>query len=477
MTRKITSSEDGIALVVAILLMAIMLVVGLATYALVDQQTSESRAQRQRDSSFNLAEGTLYSQGFALARNWPGPTATPYPDSCLFSDDPPIAVADARCPNPATLAGASPGSGASFTNIDQDSGVVWEVKVRDNGGTMTQTYNPAAAQVQQDNGALGKCPGTVNKPCTVDFNDDHALWVNAKATVDGRTRNLVSLMRLEELAEDTPTAAVTSGSLSITEAATGKTIIQGNGGGVYVRCEPEGRRSNGSSCANAEGSQVMPTPPQKTMVGDLMTHEQLMRFRDRAIIDKRYYQGCPTPDPAHGNKIWLGGAVVFVEGCANAPQYTNNVYTEGCTPDPPDLGGTQKLADACINQSGKPGILIWHCGGAQFAGNFTFVGLIYMVNDSDPEYPCSSVPSPPSHPTEIGDGRCHGNNYDPDHDVFFSTGGFGLWGALAIDGPGCLKVKANGFQVFYDANVFAGVKSYGTVGVEQSTWRELPPKS
>ena len=462
MIKHFARSQEGWSLVIAMMLMGVMMSLGLAAFAMVDTQTSQSRKQRERDSSFNVAEGVLYAQGFALARNWPSRGQSPYPEVCTN------ASTDARCASAALIAGANPTGGANFTNVDQQVGAVWTIKIRDNGGTLGQTYDPVAAEAQQNNGGLGVCPATEDDPCAQDANDDHALWVNAQATVRGRKRNLVALMRLEELQEDVPVAAVTAGSLGITLNGN-QTVIQANGGDVNVRCQPESPGTvsgNPAVCSNTEPGQVSP-PPARSTVGDLMTTDQLIRFRDRARIDGRFYSGCPTPDAT--GKIDLSGDVVWVEGCATAPQYSTNIKTEPCDPPAPSLGGTQQLSGSCINQNGDPGVLIWHCGAVQMTGGFTFAGLIYMVNNSSPELPCTTPPG------TLGDGTCQGSNFDAARDVLFTSGGFGLWGALAVDGPGCLKMRANGFQVFYDANVFGEVKSYGTVGVEQSTWRELPP--
>jgi len=61
--------------------------------------------------------------------------------------------------------------------------------------------------------------------------------------------------------------------------------------------------------------------------------------------------------------------------------------------------------------------------------------------------------------------------------VLTTSGGFAVWGSLAVDGYGCLKVGSNGLQVRFDANVFDSASSYGTVGLVQNTWRELAPKA
>jgi hypothetical protein len=66
---------------------------------------------------------------------------------------------------------------------------------------------------------------------------------------------------------------------------------------------------------------------------------------------------------------------------------------------------------------------------------------------------------------------------DNTNDVLNTNGGFGVWGAVAVDGPGCLKVGSNNLQITFDNRVFDSVESYGTVGLVQNTWRELAPSA
>ena len=47
------------------------------------------------------------------------------------------------------------------------------------------------------------------------------------------------------------------------------------------------------------------------------------------------------------------------------------------------------MAGACINAPDEPGLLIWHCGRADFSGGMTFRGIIYVVNNSDGTCPAS----------------------------------------------------------------------------------------
>ena len=69
---KRVNDERGTAIVMAIVLMTMMVAVGLAAYSVVDTQQTESMRERQRESSFNLAEAALNSQSFVLSRRWAG---------------------------------------------------------------------------------------------------------------------------------------------------------------------------------------------------------------------------------------------------------------------------------------------------------------------------------------------------------------------------------------------------------------------
>ena len=58
-------------------LMTMMLGVGLAAYSVVDTQQVETMHERQRESSFNLAEASLNSQSYVLSRRWAGAPVLP----------------------------------------------------------------------------------------------------------------------------------------------------------------------------------------------------------------------------------------------------------------------------------------------------------------------------------------------------------------------------------------------------------------
>jgi hypothetical protein len=123
------------------------------------------------------------------------------------------------------------------------------------------------------------------------------------------------------------------------------------------------------------------------------------------------------------------------------------------------------MSPVCINTIQQPGVLIVRCGALRMVSNWTYVGLVYFVNGSDGSCPGQERGSNP--PT------CTSNSLD-NKTVLDSQGGFGVWGGIAADGNACVLLAANGMQLRFDVNAFSSLSSYGTVGLVQNTWRELP---
>jgi Tfp pilus assembly protein PilX len=447
-------NEDGWVLITATVLLSVMLVMGLAAMTLVNSDSHRTREQRETESALNVDEGVLYAQTMVLGQNWPSannhPNVVSYCDSATAT--PPASAgaatgASLSCPNPTNLAGS--GTSASFNNVDTQVQTTWRTKVRDNGGPLASSYDPLHANDAQT--------GCASVPCNYDANGDGQLWVQAQTITRGHPRNVVARMKLEKVSENIPRTAVTAGALSVTNNGNhgGTPIIDATGSQVLVRCQ-----SNNTGCVNANSGQVTPTPTvatSSTVPPNLMTAEQLARFKQRAVTDGHYFAGCPNANSD------LSGAVVWVEGCASPPNFANQVPTTTCTPP---LTG---MSSSCVNTNTAPGMLIWHCGRANFQGNFTYHGLLYMVNDSDGTCPATL-------PQQVGDYTCSNQpSVDTDHDVLNTNGGFAVWGAVAVDGGACLKVGSNNLQIKFDPKVFDAVESYGTVGLVQNTWRELQP--
>ena len=464
-SRNRVHGEEGWALVTAVALMAIMLVVGAATLASVDFESKQTRQQRELESSLNLAEGVLYAQAFALARKWPAPLKVngSFPQICSSGN---ATATDGKCPNRENLAASNPAwkDTAAFASIDylSDNKGAWTTRVRDNYGGLAGSYNPDAADLN-----LSGTQGTCAAPCTYDFNDDKALWVESRTVVRGKARKVVALMKLEQIQEGVPRTGITSGAIAMTNNGGGASSYNATGAEAIVRCEPDSNLGSDAVCTNYGKNNSVVPPPVQGEVGNLMTAEQVERFKERAQIDGTYFSGCPTS---------LVGAVVFSEYCYDTsgksagPEYT----ATGTTPCTVPAG----MDPQCANSLSKPGLLIIRCGGIRVKGG-TYIGVMYFVNGSDNTSNNQCVD--PDGAGGINTGQKRGDycprNGQPDAlKVVLSTeGGAGVWGAIAADGKACVQLGSNGDNFRFDPNVFNAIQSYGTVGLVQNTWRELPP--
>ncbi len=409
-------AEAGSVLVIAVILMGVMLSVALASFSFVDIQQLRGREQRERETSLNLAEAVLYSQGFTLAQSWPGNAAAgaAMPTVCTSASMQPL------CPNPNTLAAANSSSPASanFTNADASAAVTWTTRIRDNGPPMFDAFDFGRVDATQSatnvkTGASYTCPG----PCKWDANGDLKLWVQARAVVRGQRRNLVALLKREQFTEVIPRNAVTAGSFEVTNSGN-KTIIDATGSQVVVRCSSAGR-----ACTDYDERKAQVLPP--TIVRDpatppAMTGAQLARLKAVAQTSSpsTYYTSCPAS---------LTGTVVFID----VPASTT------CS----DASG------ASANSPAAPGIVIMPRGTLVIQG--TLHGLVYMANEQNSSGAVLTLAA--------------------NSEVF---------GGVAIDGPGRLvagQASSDRPTLSFAANAFNSLASFGTTGLVQNTWRELPP--
>jgi type II secretory pathway pseudopilin PulG len=438
MTRRNLNREDGWVLVSAIVLMAIMLSVGLSAFAFVDTGQKRSRESRERESALSLAEAALYAQGFGLAKNWPNASKQLSGDCSSAAA---LTATTLYCPDRNTLAKGSSADPnvAQFADVDFGADSTWSTSVRDNSGVLAAAYDPALADNTLVDPVKGECPQT---PCRMDWNGDRQLWVQAKATVRGRPRNIVARLKLELLRESVPQAGVVTGSLDITNNGN-KLMLDGTGSSVVVRCAP----LTSSSCMSYDAGKGQLTPPPSSAPGqpNFMTPAQLERFKQRAITDGTYFPAGTCP----ANAAELTGAVVWVERCDQEYAHIGPYSTPCAVPS--------SIAPNCINPTTVPGMLIWHCGTLGLTANHSFYGIVYMVNNSDGT--CSGWTAK--------DGACGAGT------IYTSSGGGAVLGALVVDGNACIEVGSNSLNMKFDANVFNGVTSYGTVGLVQNTWREL----
>jgi len=407
--------EEGSVLLSAVVLLSIMLTIGLASFAIADNGQQRAREQRERETSLNLAEAVLSSQGFILAQTWPGSSAAQatMPDKCTQL------TAGTQCPDPNTIAAANSSAPAAaiFTSVDASADVTWETRIRDNSGQLADAFDYASADASQTaTNAQSAMTYTCPTGCRWDANGDLKLWVQARAIVRGRPRNLVALLAREQFAEAFARNTVTAGGFETSNNGN-KTIIDASGSQVVVRCT-----TPSAPCTDYEPGkgQILPaTVVRDAATPPAMSSAQVARFKSAAqsANPSTYYTSCPAS---------LAGAVVFIDLPAGA-------------------AGCSNANNATYNSAAAPGIVIMPRGTLEMKS--TFYGLVYMANDQ----------------ASSGTVLTLGANAE-------------LHGGIAIDVLGRLDAgQASGSRptITFMPNAFDSLATYGTTGLVQNTWREL----
>jgi len=340
MSRRLAGSERGSAIIMAIVLMTMMVGVGLAAYSFVDTQQVETQRERQRESSFNLAEAVLNSQSFTLSRRWAG-SATAYSattPTCTQG----TGVAD-QCPDASQLSTA-------YNSPDFATGSSWKTTVYDDSSG--PFYDSAVVEAKS---------GGVDLTAHWDQNGNRRVWVKATSTVRGRTRTLVALVQVQEHVEFLPKRVILAGHFDLTP----------NGNHGYVLTNPDATSQHpvtlrcslaASGCANYTPDKKNPQiDPAGAISGgeyvgkDALEDDVKARLKERAIADGKFFAGvCPTDTQ-------LTGKVVWVQGCAVGQYTKNNTW----------------------NSPTSSGILIWADGVLELGGGSDFWGIVYHLNNQN----------------------------------------------------------------------------------------------
>ena len=396
--------EAGIAMGTAMMVMALMAVLGAATVSLVNTQAIESGKSRTRESAFNLTEGVMNGQILALSKTWPGsPDGVTAPAASKIYSTCTQATSDNRCPVSADI-------NKMYANTDTTGTVAWRTNVYDNAdGTGSRTF--------YNDSTTPSGPGW-------DQNDDGKLWVRAQATVRGRPRTIVALVSVQKIFEQLPRIAVVAGSINITNNGK-KVMIDANGVNngppalIAVRCSAStsGCVNSGKPDAQLEPNDVQYDYPNTPMLGD----DAMQRMRDRAEADGHLYTSC-----AQAQAAGLTGAVVYIELAAD----------ESCS-----FGG-----NVSYNTAENPGLLIMNRGTISFGGTSNYYGVVY-----------------------------HRNEQNASTTVVSTQGNAQITGGVMVDGMGRVDIGSSKANVVFDERAALNVRSYGTAGIIQNSWREIKP--
>jgi len=423
MTRM--KDERGMVIVTAVMLLLIMVSIGLAVLSQVDTQTAQSRQERERESSFNLAEAALSAQTFVLGRRGTGTLQIPYPTSC--STD---ASSDFYCPANAQLMQSYTGSG----QVDFDDATTWQTWVRDDATPTTgapvlfwdDAYLSDGNWARYDRGGAFGPGGTIIP--------NRHVWVRAEATVRGKTRALIAYVRIEDKPVNFPQYAVLAGSVRGQNNGN-KTLVNSTGSplGLGVRCGQPPPSADCIDLSPTKGPQLVPpnhfelnipgnnanVPPDNPAIDS----DALQALEDAARAAGTYYAtGCPS-NP--------NGDIVVIEN-ATGCLYNNSA---------PAAPGQSK----CCNSAANPGLLVIKKGSVNFGGNIEFFGLVYNANLDN------------STGTKLIE----------------TSGTSAIRGAALVDGRGGVWAGSSGNNIMFESTAFANINAVGTAGVVQNTWREI----
>jgi hypothetical protein len=271
---------------------------------------------------------------------------------------------------------------------------------------------------------------TVNAAARYDANGDNQLWVRAHAQARDREREIVALVSVEFRPVNFPRYAIAGGWFRTSNNGR-KVIVDGTGSfGVGVRCSLP---PQSSTCLDYQPNKGQLEPAGAYQLNYPNTTgilaDELRALEDHAKASGTYYATCPT-NP--------NGQVVVVE--SGNCSYNNSA---------PAAPGASK----CCNTAAKPGLLIVKCGTVALGGNIEFHGLVYVPNVNSSGGWCSSG-------------------------IVVTTQGTSLIkGGVIVDGPGGVLSGSSGLNIQFNPNAFDNVRTAGTAGVVQNTWREIPDDS
>lgn len=402
-----TSPERGSAIVIAMIVMTLILATALGSLQFIDRSQRRSGDERVQETAFNYGEALLNNQVLQLARRWPATAAAAAPASC--------SAAGASCPDPSQLS-------LGFAGTDVSATTSWKTSIRDNLGSAATYYSKAAT----DSAA---CGGLV--PCTWDSNGDGAVWVRAEATVAGKTRALVSLVRQQQSRIALPRNVITADRFA-TNNNGNKTIVDEKGcqakqrpaancnatdsAPITVRCTTSTPGTTSDPCLGYRSAQVAPNNVSQGYPGNVLPATTLLQMKTYAIQLGSYYTSCPSA-------AQLSGPMVFIDGASCS-------YTTGT-----------------FNSAAAPGFVAVNAGTISLGGSTNFYGVIYAANN---------LPSP----------QDAGN-------IVSLTGGAYLQGAIFAEGRGGVFTGASGVNVSFDPNAISNIQVASTPSLVQNSFREL----
>jgi hypothetical protein len=331
--------EQGVALVVTVLLLMVLTGVGLALMLFTNNQQKAALREQASESAFTVGEAALNAEVSQLSRKWPS-EATEAVSTCTAG----LTTSTNYCPDKTSLEVGYPGTGSATcpAGTPKDPwgsalGNGWTTYVRDDA--TGEVFNSATEQGQ----------------FAYDANKDNKLWVRSVGVAQCRLVTVVTLVTRQQIAISFPHNVVTANWFETTDS--GKKVIvdtegeAGQSGSLSLRCESP----HPEPCAKYEKDkgQVSPdTTVEEPGTSPTLPATTLKALREEAEASGHYYKTgtCPSVAPS--------GFPVYVEGPCEVTVGSNNV----------------------INSQASPGFLIIANGTFSMSGTSKFYGVIYCLN-------------------------------------------------------------------------------------------------
>ena len=230
---------------------------------------------------------------------------------------------------------------------------------------------------------------------------------------------MVGLIRIEPQPINLPAFAILAGRFRTSNNGNhSNSIVNATGSlGVTVRCVAATTPAAGCLEYRANSQQIAGPLATGYTGPPAVSPSELDALIDVAEANGTYYTSCTSN---------LTGDVVVLDTSARCSYTGNTVY----------------------NSASNPGLLIVLNGGLEFGGGTDFHGLVYHANQTN----------------------------STSWNLVEVLGNARIIGGVIVEGNAGVTAGSSGqLNILFSANAFNDINSFGTAGVVQNTWREIPP--
>jgi Tfp pilus assembly protein PilX len=384
MTRA--RSEQGTALMMAIIIMFVALGIGAALMATAISQKREGANQQQTESAYALAEAALNAQVYQLTLKWPTAKDAPsttvpnlgYPSTCNAASN-----GTSYCPSASDLSVAYPTSSGTCPGGTQGDAWSASPSVTNGWTSYVRDASPTNAALFTDSTEQTALPFNSSVDAATNVG---SVWVRSVGIVNCHTAVLITKVTNQIIGVTFPKFVLNANSFSTSDSGNKDIVNTGDASNysnppsaISLRCQGSangnGSQPPNSTCAGINNpNQVAPvtswaSPPSGTptlcsgQAGPPCNGANILQEVKNLAIQNGTYYGAGNCNFANPDQT----------GAANGGLAGSPVYIEGpCTISIP--------SNPVINSFASPGFLVLASGTLSFTGGATYYGVIYAPN-------------------------------------------------------------------------------------------------